>query len=74
MSQKQTILDMLRRRDVCGDELYALHMGRYAARVHELRADGYEILSRICKQHRHRSNIAEYILIREPSTWRKETK
>jgi hypothetical protein len=66
-TQKETILELLRKRDVCGDELLEMHMPRYAGRIYELRADGYEILSRKCKQHDwHQSNIVEYILVREP--------
>ena len=73
MTHKQRILGMLRRGDVCGDTLLELHMPRYAARVHELKADGYQIISRRCKQHTwHTSPVVEYILVREPSQWRKE--
>jgi len=68
MGQKDDILAMLRRHDVCGDDLLELHMPRYAGRIHELRKEGYEILSRRCKQHTwHKSPVVEYILVREPS-------
>ena len=70
MSQKETILGLLRnyREGICGTYFLEAHIPRYAARINELRNEGYTIDSISCPSpyHTHRANIATYQLVRTP--------
>jgi hypothetical protein len=48
---------------VCGTVMLRWYIPRYAARIHELRAEGYEITSRTCKLHIHESPQTVYELV-----------
>jgi len=61
-TQKERILDSLRRGPVCGTELLRRGMPRYAARIYELRADGHRIETARCLLHRHDSYQIMYRL------------
>jgi hypothetical protein len=64
MSAKQTALNLLQAGPACGQELVDAGVGwRYAARIHELRSDGYEIATKQCGRHYHRSRMVEYWLV-----------
>ncbi len=67
-SQKETILGLLRyySAGVCGTVFLEAHIPRYAARINELRNEGYTINSIPCPHHyhTHRANIATYQLVR----------
>lgn len=84
-TQKQTqtgyILEQLRKRDaVCGTELLQARIPRYSARILELRAAGYRIVTRPCSKtfHYHDSRQVEYVLdewtqerlgLEDPASW-----
>lgn len=69
MTQQEDILFHLRQDPVCGTSFLNWHIPRYAARIHELRAKGYQITSERCRisYHHHRSPQTVYQL--EPTTW-----
>ncbi len=72
MSQKSRVLAVLRRYDVvCGVDLLDDHMPRYAARIDELRKEGYEIDTVPCPlwSHSHTSRIASYRLLYPMIRW-----
>lgn len=50
-------------RGVCGTEFLDLYMPRYAARVLELRGEGWQIVTQECKQHAHETKQVEYVLL-----------
>jgi len=62
MSQKQRVLNALKMQPVCGTSFLDWHIPRYAARIWELRAEGYEIASRPCRLHSHESPQTVYEL------------
>lgn len=62
MSQKQKILDTLKMGPVCGTRFLAAYMPRYAARIHELRAEGHQIASEPCRMHDHETSQTVYRL------------
>ena len=52
-TQKERILAMLEGGVVCGSELLDARMPRYAARILELKADGYHIITMgLCPEHK----------------------
>lgn len=63
MTQKQRILDALRLEPRCGTTFLEMYMPRYAARIHELRNEGHQIISRPCKLHRHETQQTVYELV-----------
>jgi hypothetical protein len=63
MSQKQRLLQALKLGPVCGTTLLEWHIPRYGARLHELRAEGYEIESKPCRLHYHESPQTVYELV-----------
>ncbi len=64
-TQRDRVLALLRQRPICGIEFLQLAMPRYAARIHELRQDGYRIDTQTCNNphHWHKSRQIEYVLI-----------
>ncbi len=50
MTQRDLVLGALRDGPVCGTVFLNMHIPRYAARIHELRAIGHQITSERCKQ------------------------
>jgi len=67
VTQREQILTALKSGPVCGTTLLALRMPRYAARVAELRNDGYPIRTRRCqnKYHQHTTTQYEYVLYQD---------
>ena len=63
-TQKARLLQLLQdQSEVCGGQLLELRMPRYAARVADLKADGWRILNvRTCQEHR----TAVYAIDDEP--------
>ena len=51
MTQKERILAMLNSGPVCGYHFFTSRMPRAAARIAELRKDGYQIVTRPCRFH-----------------------
>ena len=71
MSQKDTVLAMLRTRDegVCGDQFLANYLYTYRNRVGELRDEGYDIATIKCPYrpaHTHTKQLATYRLYEPP--------
>jgi hypothetical protein len=66
-TQTEQILAMLRNGPVCGTVFLARHIGRYGARLADLKAEGVEWDKRPCdnEAHRHRSRQWEYFLTSE---------
>lgn len=66
MTQKQALLEALRTGPVCSFRFYYDHPGlthRMAARIFDLRAEGYQITSRACDRHHHEANAVLYELV-----------
>jgi hypothetical protein len=64
-TQKEIVFRQLVDRGVvCGDWFLRLHIPRYAARILELRAEGYDITRVPCPYpyHTHRKTLASYRL------------
>ena len=55
LTQRQRILTALRSGPVCGTTFLRWGIPRYAARIYELRQEGYEITKEVCRLHDHRS-------------------
>ena len=65
-TQRDRILERLRAGPICATTFLDMHIPRYAARVLELRQDGYTIDTRRCLQHDwHKSPQIEYVLVPE---------
>lgn len=63
-SQRSRILSWLGAGPVCGTTMLRFHIPRYAARINELRRDGYTIVTRPCQQdHGHTTPQVEYVLL-----------
>lgn len=67
MTQKQKVKTMILhgpRDAVCGTTLLGAHIPRYAARIYELRQDGWPIQKRQCTDpgHAHASTQFEYFV------------
>jgi len=65
MSQKAVLLYKLKQGPVCSLSFFQPGSGlthRAAARVYDLRRDGYAISTRPCGKHDHRSPAVEYYL------------
>lgn len=65
MNQKERVLSMLRAGPICSFEFYATAglTHRLAARIYDLRTEGYEITARACTFHRHSANAVVYELV-----------
>lgn len=62
MTQRDRILAALRMGPVCGTQFLQMFIPRYAARIHELRKDGFVIGTRPCRMHDHSSAQIVYEL------------
>ena len=65
-TQKTRILSWLTQRDLCGTTMLEMRIPRGAARIADLRADGWNIETRECTQHSHRTRQVEYVLHNTP--------
>ena len=65
-SQKARILAWLTQRHLCSTTLLEQRIPRGAARILELRSDGWDIETRECTQHEHRTRQVEYVLHNSP--------
>ena len=65
MSQRDRILDALRLEKRCGTDFLRFDppIARYSARIHELRGEGYEIVTEPCRLHRHESAQVVFELV-----------
>lgn len=66
VTQRERVLDRLRKGPICTSDIYEddwiTH--RLAARIHDLRSEGWIITTRPCQntRHRHRSAAVEYVM------------
>jgi len=65
-TQKTRILSMLTRQPVCATLMLSMHIPRGAARISDLRKEGWLIETRECTQHTHRTRQVEYVLLNSP--------
>jgi hypothetical protein len=63
MNQRDRVLGALKMGPVCGTTFLASYIPRYAARILELRKEGYQIITRPCQLHAHDSRQTVYELI-----------
>lgn len=63
-TQKEKVLWRIQQGPACGTVFLQRHIPRYAARVAELRAEGWNITTRTCENvlHHHVSRQVEYVL------------
>lgn len=66
VSQKHRILAWLTQRNVCATTLLEMHIPRGAARISDLRREGWMIETRGCTQHSHITRQVEYVLHNSP--------
>jgi hypothetical protein len=62
VNQKDRILAALKLGPICGSVMASWYINRYAARIYELRSEGYEISRRPCQLHHHDSQQYVYEL------------
>jgi hypothetical protein len=64
-TQRERILDALRLEKRCGTDFLRFDppIARYSARIHELRAEGHEIVTHPCQLHRHESTQVVFELV-----------
>lgn len=60
--QRDRVLGALKLGPTCGTTFLEWRIPRYGARVYELRQEGYEIVSRPCRMHRHENPQIVYEL------------
>ena len=67
-TQRDKILSWMSDNPICATTLYAQHIPRAAARIGELRGEGWDIETRTCTQghHNHRTRQVEYVLHNSP--------
>ncbi len=65
-SQKTRILAQLTRSPVCATTMLAMHIPRGAARISDLRSEGWLIETQECRQHTHQTRQIEYVLTNSP--------
>jgi len=65
MTQQDQVRRMLEAGWTCGTEFLDERLPRYAARIHELRADGVLVERRACERHSHRSGQFEWRAVPE---------
>ncbi len=63
MTQKDRILSALRMEPRCATTFLDWRIGRAAARIAELRGEGYEIITRRCQLHHHDNPQVVYELV-----------
>jgi len=64
--QRIRILAQLTRRNLCSTTILAMRIPRGAARISELRSQGWQIETRECRQHTHPTRQIEYVLHNSP--------
>ena len=69
MNSSQTaVLELIRRYDGACMRHFANHnIGRFGARIHELRKMGYRIIKHQCRHHKHQHYVPEYRLLATPA-------
>ena len=70
MNSSQTaVLELIRRYDGACMRHFANHnIGRFGARIHELRKMGYRIVQHKCRHHDfHKTHVVEYRLLATPA-------
>lgn len=60
-TQKARILSLLQTGPVCAWDLYSYRMPRFAARIHELRQDGYLITTEHCTAPYHHPTVKGHV-------------
>lgn len=65
LTQSQRILGALKLGPKCGTTFLEWRIPRYAARIHELRGQGYAITSEKCLFHDHETHQTVYRLLTE---------
>ena len=65
-SQKARVLASLTQSTLCATVLLSQRIPRGAARIAELRSDGWDIETRTCTQHYHHTRQVEYVLWNSP--------
>ncbi len=65
-SQKARVLAWLTQQNLCATTLLEQRIPRGAARMWELRSDGWDITTRECTQHPHTTKQVEYVLHNSP--------
>ena len=65
-THQDQLLILFQNGPICGSQIP--YMNRYAARIHELRQDGWHITDELCRVHDHRGNQARYTLL-----WKEQT-
>ncbi len=71
-SQKTRILALLTRSPICATTMLAMHIPRGAARISDLRTEGWLIETRECRQHSHQTRQVEYVLTNSPGVMQPE--
>jgi hypothetical protein len=66
VSQKDRVLAALTRGPLCATTLLDMRIPRGAARISDLKAEGWIIDSRTCQQHSHDTRQIEYVLVNPP--------
>lgn len=61
-TQRDKVLRMLKAGPVCSTQFLERYIPRAAARIWELRAEGYWVETRKCRQHKHDTPQVEYEL------------
>ena len=64
--QKYRILSWLTHQPVCSTTMLEQRIPRGAARISDLKKEGWEITKRECTQHEHRTYQIEYVLGNSP--------
>jgi hypothetical protein len=62
MTQRDRVLDLLKRKPQCATDFFARYIPRIGARIYDLRREGITIETRRCQQHKHRTRQVEYVL------------
>ena len=65
-SQKARMLAWLTQQNLCATTILKQQIPRGAARISELRKEGWDILTRECTQHTHVTRQIEYVLLNSP--------
>ncbi len=66
MSQKIDILAALTNGPLCATTILGMFIPRGAARISDLRSEGWLIETRECRQHTHQTRQVEYVLTNSP--------
>ena len=66
ISQKDYVLSWLTKGPLCATTILKEHIPRGAARVSDLKAEGWIIDTQTCQQHSHTTRQIEYVLVNAP--------